>query len=455
MGASGGTFAETVVQTLKTDDFLSDGWLNNVRLNIHHCDLSNDFRPDGEFFRVNVHVAQGQIAHISPWENNVEQANPQENMLDLEGRVILPCFVDCHTHLDKGFIWPRKPNPDGTFMGALESVQQDRLAYWREEDVHARMDFGLRCAWHHGTRAIRTHLDSLEEQYKISWPVFEALRHSWAGKVDLQAACLFTIDGVADGEWFDDLAKTVAKAKGVLGAVTFMVDGLEDHLDRFFQKADQLGLDVDFHADETHDIHATSLIKIAQAALRNRFQGRILVGHCCSLALQDTDFVKQTLDQCAQAGVEIVSLPMCNLYLQDRRTDHTTPRWRGVTLLHEMRSAGLNVCVASDNVRDPFYAYGDLDMLEVYRMSSRILHLDHPVGNWPATVFENPAKAMGIGADAPFKIGSDANFVIYNARNWNELLSRLQGDRLVVRGGQSVNSNLPDYRELDEYLAQP
>ena len=27
---------------------------------------------------------------------------------------------------------------------------------------------------------------------------------------------------------------------------------------------------------------------------------------------------------------------MCNMYLQDRRTDGTTPRWRGVTLLHEM-----------------------------------------------------------------------------------------------------------------------
>ena len=38
--------------------------------------------------------------------------------------------------------------------------------------------------------------------------------------------------------------------------------------------------------------------------------------------------------------------------------------------------------VASDNTRDPFYAYGDLDMLEVYREATRILHFDHSDRPW-------------------------------------------------------------------------
>lgn len=52
---------------------------------------------------------------------------------------------------------------------------------------------------------------------------------------------------------------------------------------------------------------------------------------------------------------------------QDR--DHKgvrTPRWRGVTALQELAAAGLAVALASDNTRDQFYAYGDLDMLEVF-----------------------------------------------------------------------------------------
>src|SRR5690606_19736466 len=125
------------------------------------------------------------------------------------------------------------------------------------------------------------------------------------------------------------------------------------------------GLDLDFHADETADQSSITLKKIAEAALWNDFQGRILVGHCCSLAKQPDREALDTLDKVAKAGLGVVSLPMCNLDLQDRRQDGTTPRWRGVTLLHEMKARGIPVAVASDNTRDPFYAYGDLDMLEV------------------------------------------------------------------------------------------
>ena len=42
--------------------------------------------------------------------------------------------------------------------------------------------------------------------------------------------------------------------------------------------------------------------------------------------------------------------------------------------------------IASDNVRDPFYAYGDLDMLEVWREGVRILHLDYPFADWAPVV---------------------------------------------------------------------
>jgi cytosine deaminase len=43
---------------------------------------------------------------------------------------------------------------------------------------------------------------------------------------------------------------------------------------------------------------------------------------------------------------------MCNMYLQER-TPGRTPRWRGVTLLHELKDAGIEVSIASDNCRRP------------------------------------------------------------------------------------------------------
>ncbi len=367
--------------------------------------------------------------------------------------LVTPLFVDCHTHLDKGHIWPRSPNPDGSFMGALETVGADRMANWSARDVEARMEFALACAWAHGTKAIRTHLDSVPPQETISWPVFETVRERWKGRIDLQAACLFGIDQARDDTWFRSLVELVKKSGGVLGAVTFMVPDLDELLDKMFRAAIEHGLELDFHADETDDIYAISLERIASAALRHGYDGRILVGHCCSLARQPDDTVKKTLDKVAKAGLSIVSLPMCNLYLQDRRNNSTTPRWRGVTLMHELKARGVNVCVASDNTRDPFYAYGDLDMLETYRMATRIIHFDHPVADWPATVFANPAKAMGISAGL-LDPGMPADFISYRARSHNELLSRPWMDRRVYRNGVPAIAEPPDYRDLD-HLMEP
>ena len=398
------------------------------------------------FILADLAVADGKIASIAPHDAAAPAA------IDLAGRIVFPCFVDCHAHIDKGHIWPRSPNPDGSFMGALVANEADRMARWSAADVSRRMDFSLRSAYAYGTRAIRTHLDSVAPQEEISWPVFDEMRERWRGRIELQASCLTGIEAARDKAWFAALAKRVAAAGGVLGAVTYMVPDLEELLDFVFSLAIEHGLDLDFHADETDDVSAVSLRKIAEAALWNDFQGKILVGHCCSLSRQADRAVLDTLDKVAKAGLAVVSLPMCNLYLQDRRSDGTTPRWRGVTLLHEMKARGIPVAVASDNTRDPFYAYGDLDMLEVYRMATRILHLDHPIGDWPRTVAATPAEIMGVDGAGVLATGGPADFIIFRGRSFTELLSRPESDRIVVRNGHAIERSLPDYSELDDLM---
>jgi cytosine deaminase len=156
----------------------------------------------------------------------------------------------------------------------------------------------------------------------------------------------------------------------------------------------------------------------------------------------------------AEAGIAIVSLPMCNLYLQGR-TAKRTPRWRGVTLLHELKDAGIDVSIASDNCRDPFYAFGDHDMLEVMTQATRIAHLDHPFGDWPKAFTSVPASVMGLPQHGRLKAGAPADLVLLSARFMSEMLSRSQADRVVLRAGMAIDTSLPDYRELDPILGVP
>ena len=170
--------------------------------------------------------------------------------------------------------------------------------------------------------------------------------------------------------------------------------------------------------------------------------------------VQPDDEADATIDRVAEAGIAVVSLPMCNMYLQDRVAGRT-PRWRGVTLLHELTARGVPVAVASDNTRDPFYAYGDLDMLEVFREAMRILHLDHPVGDWPThgRPRARPRSSAGrITASSPPA-----------ARPTSSSSAPAAGPSCCpVRSptapccapARPIDRTLPDYRELDDLMGR-
>jgi cytosine deaminase len=395
----------------------------------------------GDLVRGTLTLAGGRIAP--------NDLNDGAVVVDMKGAMVLPAFVDMHTHLDKGHIWPRSPNPDGTFAGALTTVGEDH-ARWSAEDLRPRMEFSLRGAYAHGTRAIRTHLDSAAPQDAISWPVFEEVRADWTGRIELQASCLVGCEQVEEDGPFRATADRVARAGGVLGMVTYPVPNLRVRIATFFRLAAERGLAADLHVDETLDPMVNTLREVAQHVIDGGFDAPVTVGHLCSLSTLPEDEAMETLDLVARAGLHVVSLPMCNLYLQDRQLGRT-PRYRGITLVHEMKARGIPVSFASDNTRDPFYAYGDLDMLEVLREATRIGHLDHSDPDWIHSFVTNPARACGF-APPSLAPGAPADLVITRARNWTELLARPQADRIVLRGGRAIDRSLPDYAELDPLM---
>ncbi len=405
-------------------------------------------RPGGGSERIDIGIEGGRIASISP-------ASGGEGR-DLDGGLVLPAFADIHTHLDKGHIWPRSSNPDGTFMSALEAVAADREHTWSAEDVRRRMEFSLRCAYAHGTAAIRTHLDAVPPQDGITWPVFAEMRAAWRGRIELQGVSLVGPDHLLDRESLEALAKIAKRHGGILGGAIASHPRSAEAMRNVVAMAAQYDLDIDIHADETLDPASRTLEDLADAVIAARFGGSVVAGHCCALAVQDSETQKRTIDKVARANIAVVSLPMCNLYLQDRaEAGHRTPIRRGVTALHELRAAGVKVALASDNTRDPFYAYGDLDALEVLREGSRIAHFDHPQDEawaWARAVSADAAAIAGFEHGTLIAVGAPADLVLFRARSWTELLARPQADRTVLRGGVAIDTSLPDYRELDELM---
>jgi cytosine/creatinine deaminase len=143
-----------------------------------------------------------------------------------------------------------------------------------------------------------------------------------------------------------------------------------------------------------------------------------------------------------------VTLPTVNMYLQDR-TQGRTPRWRGVTLIKEMQSAGISVAVGGDNCRDPFYAYGDHDMVDNLRQAIKIAHLDHPLNDVPALAGAVPASIIRAEPLGRIGVGAPAKLILFAARTLNEFVSRPQSDRIVIDRGRRIAERVPEYSELD------
>mmetsp|Transcript_4556 Transcript_4556/g.15166 ORF Transcript_4556/g.15166 Transcript_4556/m.15166 type:complete len:530 (+) Transcript_4556:4518-6107(+) len=459
--------------------------LANVRVAVSTLgdDALKEKADDEGFVLCDVTLRRGKIRSVS-------LAEGKKKGLDCKGAILSPCFADSHTHAIKTETVARNRNPTGSITDAL-LAERDDLPRWADDgDIYRRARFALECAAHHGTKFLRTHLDgSVSDDPKVRekvWHAFETLRREFQGIIELQGVANLYLPLYSEEP---DVAKAHcddAKSRGgqnnvvVLGAYCGNVaneptDITVAHFDALFYHARRLEMDVDLHVDETDDPKCRGLVALAEslgkARLQNGYVGRVVLGHCTALALQeDPGPVIHALAKLE--NVFVVANPSTNLGLQDRRGSTApfsldipkdvprTPRWRGITLIQELRAAGVAVAAASDNVRDHWHPYGDYDMLQVFASTVAVAHLDTAPaeGHWLDLVSATPARAMGLldgQEDKGLLVaeGADADLVLFpGARRASELLARPQTDRIVLRRGRPQFTRLPDFADLDDLV---
>ena len=264
------------------------------------------------------------------------------------------------------------------------------------------MEFSLRSAYAHGTRAIRTHLDAIPPQDAICFPgLRRAARANGQGRIDLQAACL--IGGEAISRPTGRSASTadiVAAHGGVLGMVTYPAarrDRPHPRLPAAWPPSGGCPPISTWTRRWTR--RRTRCAMIAEAVIETGFRRaggrRPLLFRLARWTKARGDWRRWTWwprRACMSSA--------CRCATSTCRTATPTarPRRRGITLVHEMRARGINVSFASDNTRDPFYAYGDLDMVEVLREATRIGHLDHSGTDWVQSVPDQPGARLRLCA---------------------------------------------------------
>ena len=391
--------------------------------------------PDGRC-GIDVLCVDGRIAAVGP----ALQAPPGSTMLDAQGWLLSPPFVDPHFHLDSTLSHglPRV-NLSGTLLEGI-ALWGELKPLLTEEAIAERALVYCDWAVARGLLAIRSHVDVCDERLLAVRALLE-VRRRVAPYLDLQLVA-FPQDGVLRSAGaLQNLERALDLGVEVVGGIPHfertMADGTES-VRLLCELAAARGLRVDMHCDESDDPLSRHIETLACQARRLGLQGRVTGSHLTAMHSMDNYYVSKLLPLIAEAGVHAVANPLINITLQGRHD--TYPKRRGMTRVPELLAAGVNVAFGHDCVLDPWYAFGSACMLEVASMGMHVAQMTCARGQRQCfdAVTVNAARVMGL-PDYGLDVGCHADFVLLQARSPEEAV-RLRAQRLaVVRRGAVVS----------------
>jgi cytosine deaminase len=369
---------------------------------------------------------------------------PARETRDLGGRLVTPPLVEPHIHLDAVLtVGQPRPNVSGSLFEGI-AIWAQRVRDLTVSDVQSRVRQVLRWQLACGVQHVRSHVDVCDPELRALRALVE-LREEARGMVDLQLVA-FPQQGIRSFDGGADLMrKAVELGADVVGAIPHYELTREDGVESVryaMALADEHGLRVDIHCDETDDDHSRFLETMVAETIRRGMGGRVTASHTTAMHSYNAAYASRLIANVARAGLHMVTNPLDNAVLQGRFDPG--PIRRGHTRVKELLAAGVNVAIGHDSVMDPWYPLGFGDPLQAAFV---LAHLGHMSGDAELRTLLDmitvaPAAALGV-ADYGIRVGGPADLVVFDARSEAEAL-RLQRPRyLVLRAGRTVAATEP------------
>lgn len=375
----------------------------------------------------------------------IAEAPPGQAVIDGTGWLALPTLVDAHAHVDKSYTGHLARQHGGGLETAVSSWHRvgSEVSF---ESILERGRRHLSAALAAGVTAVRTHANyHVGPDPLRGVRALVTLREEFRGLVDLQVVAMQSHDRPVE------LLRAAARlGPDLVGACPHLTPDPGHELERAAALAEEFGLGLDLHTDETLDPGSLDILDLA--ARTREWPSELLrtASHCVSLAVQPPERLGEILTAVAESGLTIVTNPATNLYLQGRHDRRPTPR--AVPPLDDILAAGVTLAAGGDNVQDLFNPLGRGNMWDVVALLVTAGHLSPGVAY---SVTSSGGRAVMGLPRAEVRPGDPADFLLVRASSLAEAIAEGAPDRVVVRDGLVVSTTRRATRTIGPALLAP
>lgn len=388
-----------------------------------------------------IQITEGKIERIAP---SIE-TNRDEQIMDVQGNLVLPPFIEPHIHLDTTLT---AGEPNWNESGTLfEGIQRwaERKELLTLEDVKTRAKQALKWQIAQGIQHVRTHVDVTDPELTALKALLE-VKEEMASYVDLQLVA-FPQEGILSypngEELLEESLRMGADVVGGIPHYEFTREYGVESLQTAFKLAKKYDRLVDIHCDEIDDEQSRFVEVVAAEAHRYGMGERVTASHTTAMGSYNDAYTSKLFRLLKLSNINMVANPLVNIHLQGRFD--TYPKRRGITRVKELQEAGINVSFGHDDIFDPWYPLGTGNMLQVLHMGIHVTQLMgyDQIVNSIDMITSNSAKTLHIEDKYGIEEGKPANLIVLEAENEYEAIRKQAAVLFSVRNGEVIAETQP------------
>ncbi|MGX7092311.1 amidohydrolase family protein [Hutsoniella sourekii] len=389
-------------------------------------------------------VEDGKFAKIG---NNLGDA---DEVIDLGGRLVIPPYVDSHLHLDYYFTGQddKVKNESGTLFEAID-LWNDYKKGTTKEEMKERIRQAVKDVASYGTQYIRAQTDCTDPNLTGIKAALE-VRDELKDNITIQVVAFpqngmysYKEEGKTGRDLVEEALQLGADCVGGIPHNEWSRDDGNESIREIVRLAIKYDKLIDVHCDETDDDQARFLELLNAEAMKQGYGKLTTASHTCSFGSVNDAYAFRMMGLFRQSGINFVSCPTENLFLQGRQD--TYPKRRGLTRVKEFVDNDINVAFGQDSIVDLWYPAGSGNMMNILDNgihTTQLMREEDFDRNFDLVTY-NGAKLMQLEDVYGLDEGKPANFIVLDGESPYDAQRRRVECMASVRNGEFLFQKEP------------